>query len=119
MDEVLTKAKKYINGEEALTSKRGSSSARKEKSKDEKSGTEAPGDEETKTDPHKGAGKIEIDLQRKEVTSGTAWVHPSPSCNCGIHLSSSPPNGLSISSPLRVTICKVFKMTISNEDGPS
>ena len=34
--EVLTKAEKYINGEEALMSKRGSSFARKKKSKDEK-----------------------------------------------------------------------------------
>ena len=33
---VLAKVEKYINGEEALMSKRGSSSARKEKSKDEK-----------------------------------------------------------------------------------
>ena len=31
MAEVLSKAKKYINGEEALISKRGSSSAHKEK----------------------------------------------------------------------------------------
>ena len=36
MVEVLAKAEKYINGEEALMSKRGSSSTRKEKSKDEK-----------------------------------------------------------------------------------
>ena len=36
MVEVLAKAEKYINGEEALMSKRGSSSAQKEKSKDEK-----------------------------------------------------------------------------------
>ena len=36
MAEVLAKAEKYINGEEALMSKKGSSSARKEKSKDEK-----------------------------------------------------------------------------------
>ena len=36
MAEVLTKAEKYINGEEALTSKRGSSSTHKEKSKTDK-----------------------------------------------------------------------------------
>ena len=36
MAEVLTKAEKYINGEEALMSKQGSSSVLKEKSKDEK-----------------------------------------------------------------------------------
>ena len=36
MAEVLAKAEKYINGEEALMFKRGSSSAQKEKSRDEK-----------------------------------------------------------------------------------
>ena len=36
MAEVLTKAEKYINGEEAFLSKRGSSSAQKDKRKDEK-----------------------------------------------------------------------------------
>ena len=36
MAEVLAKAEKYINGEEALTSKRGSSSAHKEKSRTDK-----------------------------------------------------------------------------------
>ena len=42
MAEVLAKAEKYINGEEALMSKRGSSSARKEKSKDEKKRDRSP-----------------------------------------------------------------------------
>ena len=36
MAEVLAKVEKYINGEEVLMSKRGSSSARKKKSKNEK-----------------------------------------------------------------------------------
>ena len=36
MAEVLAKAEKYINGEEALTSKRGSSSTHKEKSRTDK-----------------------------------------------------------------------------------
>ena len=36
MAEVLAKEEKYINGEEALISKRGSSSTQKEKSKGEK-----------------------------------------------------------------------------------
>ena len=36
MTEVLAKAEKYINGEEALTSKRGSSSTHKEKSRTDK-----------------------------------------------------------------------------------
>ena len=42
MAEVLTKAEKYINGEEALMSKQGSSSSRKEKSKDEKKWDRSP-----------------------------------------------------------------------------
>ena len=40
--EVLAKAEKYINGEEALMSKRGSSSMRKEKNKDEKKRERSP-----------------------------------------------------------------------------
>ena len=59
---MLSKAEKYINDEEALMSKWGSSSARKKKSKD---------DEETETDLHEGIEKTKIDLQREEVTSGT------------------------------------------------
>ena len=62
MVEVLAKAKKYINGEEAVMFKRGSSSAQKEKSKDDKSGTEALEDEKAKTDLHRGTEKTEIDL---------------------------------------------------------
>ena len=42
MAEVLTKAEKYINGEKALMSKRGSSSAQKKKSKDEKKWDRSP-----------------------------------------------------------------------------
>ena len=42
MAEVLAKAENYINGEEALMSKRGSSSVRKEKSKDEKKRDRSP-----------------------------------------------------------------------------
>ena len=100
MAEVLAKAEKYINGEEALMSKRGSSSAERRKSRMRKSETEALGDEETETDPHEGEGKIDIDLQREEVTSRTAWVHPSLSCSHGTHLSSSPPLTASVSQVL-------------------
>ena len=42
MVEVLTKAEKYINGEEALTSKRGSSSTHKEKSRIDKQRERSP-----------------------------------------------------------------------------
>ena len=91
MAEMLTKAEKYINGEEALISKRGSSSVQNEKSKDEKKRTGAPEDKETKTDLHGGTEMTKIDLQREEVTLGTTWVHPNPSCSRGTHLSNSPP----------------------------
>ena len=42
MAEVLAKEEKYINGEEALMSKRGSFSAQKEKNKDEKKRDRSP-----------------------------------------------------------------------------
>ena len=42
MAEVLAKAEKYINGEETLMSKQGSSSVRKEKRKDEKKRDQSP-----------------------------------------------------------------------------
>ena len=42
MAKVLAKAEKYIKGEEALMSKQGSSSARKEKSNDEKKRDRSP-----------------------------------------------------------------------------
>ena len=62
MAEVLAKVEKYINGEEALMSKQGSSSHERRKTRMRKGGTEAPRDEETETDLHRGAGKTEIDL---------------------------------------------------------
>ena len=42
MAEVLAKEEKYINDEKALLSKRGSSSTRKEKSRDEKKRDRSP-----------------------------------------------------------------------------
>ena len=62
MAEVLTNVEKYINDKEALMSKRGSSSAQKEKTRTRKNGTEALEDEENKIDPHEGIEKTEIDL---------------------------------------------------------
>ena len=91
MAEVPAKVEKYINSKEALMSKRGSSFVQKEKARMRKNGTKAPEDEETETDLHGGTEKIEIDLQREEVTSRIAWVHPSPSCSRGTHLNSSLP----------------------------
>ena len=62
MAEVLAKAEKYINDEEALLSKWENSSAQKEKGKGEKKRERSPGDEDTGIDPHKGTERTENDL---------------------------------------------------------
>ena len=72
MAEVLAKAEKYINGEEALLSKRENSSAQKEKCRGEKKRERSPRRREKGIDPHEGTERIENDLQRDEATSGTA-----------------------------------------------
>ena len=54
MAEVLAKAEKYINGEEALTSKRGSSSTTRRKAGLTSNGSEALGDKEIERDPQGG-----------------------------------------------------------------
>ena len=88
MAEVLAKAEKYINGEEALISKRGSSSTHKEKSRTDKKRERSLGDKETERDPQEGT---ENDPQGGEGVSETAWDHLSPSYGNSIHLGSSPP----------------------------
>ena len=62
MAEVLTKAEKYINDEEALLSKLENSSAQKEKSRGEKKQERTLGDEETRIDPHEGTERTENGL---------------------------------------------------------
>ena len=62
MAEMLAKAEKYINGEEALMSKRGSSSARKEKNKDDKKRDRSPRRQRDQDRSHGGAEKTKIDL---------------------------------------------------------
>ena len=62
MAEVLAKAEKYINDEEALLSKRENSSSKRRKAKVRKSESGAPRDEETGIDPHEGTTRIENDL---------------------------------------------------------
>ena len=81
MDEVLSKIEKYINGEEALLSKRENSSVQNKKSRGEKSENEAPEDEKIEIDPHEGTKRTENGLQRYEATSVTAWAHHNPSSN--------------------------------------
>ena len=73
MAEVLAKAEKYINDEEALLSKRENSAAQMERSRGEKKNEkEAPRDEETGTDPHEETERNENDPQRGEGMSETA-----------------------------------------------
>ena len=91
MAEVLAKVEKYINGEEALCQSGEALPRERRKPRAIKSGIEASREEETEINLHGGAGKTKIDLQREEVMSGTAWVHPIPSCSRGTHLNSSPP----------------------------
>ena len=67
MDEVLAKAEKYINGEEALIYKKESSSTHKESDEDE-----ARKDKATMKSPQ---GKIENDPQKGGGTSEIVWVH--------------------------------------------
>ena len=62
MAEVLAKAEKYINGEEALCLSGEALPCEWRKARTRKSGIEAPRDEETETDLHGGARKTEIDL---------------------------------------------------------
>ena len=91
MAEVLAKAEKYINDEEALLSNRENLSMQKKKNMSEKKRERSPEDEETKIDPHEGEERTKNGLQRDEATSGTAWAHPIPSYNSDIHLGNSPP----------------------------
>ena len=91
MAEVLAKAEKSINGEEAFLSKRENSPRKRRKAGARKSENEAPGDKETRIDPHERTERTENGLQRDEAMSGTAWAHLSPSCSSDIHPDNSPP----------------------------
>ena len=70
--EVLAKAEKYINGEEALISKKESSSAHKEKAEQTSDEDEALKDKTTRKDPQR---KMENDPQKGVGTSEIAWAH--------------------------------------------
>ena len=72
MDEVLAKAEKYINGEEALLSKRGSSSTRKKKAGMRKREIEFLRVRESEKDLREETRKTEGDPQREGETSGIA-----------------------------------------------
>ena len=91
MVEVLAKADKCINGEEALLSKRENSSAQKKNSRGEKNRERSLKRRGDEIGPHEGTEKTESGLQRDEASSGTAWDHLTPSCSSDIHPSNSPP----------------------------
>ena len=98
MAEVLAKAEKYINDEEGLTSKRGSSSTQRRKAGLTSNGSKALRDKETERDPK---GETERDPRRGKGASETSWDHLSPSYDNGIHLGGSPPLTAIVSQVLR------------------
>ena len=93
MVEVLTKVEKYINGEEALISKRGSSSTQKEKSRTDEKLERSPrrqGDRDRS--PKKGQRTIPKKVRERQRPPGTtsarattavftSTVHPHDSLN--------------------------------------
>ena len=116
MAEVLAKAKKYINGEEALISKKGSSSTHKEKKHDKQA---------MRTEPQKTKRPGEVSKQRWRTVLEEAWK---PQRSSGptstretITLFTSavhPLDGLSITGPARSTKRTVPEVANSNEVGP-
>ena len=88
MVEVLAKAEKYINGEEALISKKESSSTIKKKAEQTSDEDEAPKDKAT------GKGlqrKMENDPQKGGGTSKIVWAHRNSKDDDVIRLSCSLP----------------------------
>ena len=88
MAEVLAKAKKYINGEEALISKKESSSTIKKKAEQTSDEDEALKDKATEKGPQR---KMENDPQKGVGTSEIIWAHRNSKDDDAIHLSGSLP----------------------------
>ena len=86
MAEVLAKAEKYINGEEALMSKKESSSTSKDKKTTEKRQGRAQRGKATKGNLR---GRSRSDPLKGEGTLGTAWAHHSLKGDDAIRLSAS------------------------------
>ena len=99
MVEVLAKAEKYVNSEEALLSKRENSSAKRRKAGARKSESGTPEDEETGIDPHEETNRTKNGLQRDEATSRTTWAHLSPSYSIDIHPEIHPLDSLGVIGP--------------------
>ena len=90
MVEVLAKTEKYINGEEALLSKQGSSSTQKEKRRGDKKREQSPRRQGDRGRSPRRNRENKSDPQRGEETLEIAWDHLGPSCSSGIHLGDSP-----------------------------
>ena len=75
MAEVLAKAKKYINGEEALLSKRGSCSMQKEKNKDKKKWGRSP---RGRRDRNRSPWRDKEDRDRSPKRRGNIGDHLGP-----------------------------------------
>ena len=99
MAEVLSKAEKYINCEEALLSKRENSSTQKEKGKGEKKRERSPKRRGNRDRSHEGIERIENDLQRDEATLGTSWAHLSPVATAISTSKIHPLDGLGVTGP--------------------
>ena len=87
MAEVLAKEEKYINGEESLISKKGSSSTHKEKSGTDKRRGWSP----RRQSHRERSPKMENGPQKGAEASEIVWVHLSSSDDNAIHLGGSPP----------------------------
>ena len=88
MPEVLAKAEKYIKGEEALISKKESSSTHREKSGTDKRRGRSPKRQSIREHPQR---MMENDPQKGVETSGIVWVHCNSNDDDVIRLSSSLP----------------------------
>ena len=116
MTEVLAKAEKYINGEEALISKKGSSSTHKEKKRDRQA---------TRTEPQKTKRPGKVSKERWRTVPEKVWKPQRPfgltSTREATTLFTSavhPLNGLSIAGPARSAKRTVPEVANSNEVKP-
>ena len=124
MAEVLAKAEKYINGEEALLSKRGSSSTQKDKDKEEKKRDRSPRrqrdrdrsprrDREGRGHSPKRRGNFKNRLgsttSRAAAEIPTLATPPPPP---------PPPDCLSVANPICGIAQKILKMAILDEGRP-
>ena len=88
MVEVLAKAEKYLNGEEALISKKGSSLTHKEKSGTDKRQGRSP---KRQRDRERSPKKNRERSPKRRGSLRDRMGPPQPSCDSSIHLGGLPP----------------------------